>query len=222
MSNFNTGMTRQQIIQALTKGLNAITQSDLNTILENYASSSDLSAETLARESADSKHIAALANLIDNGAKNLLPMTHAAGSSTKNGVTCTWDPDAGTMTLTGSHAAADSTAIFEFYDGSASNQKVIPAGTYHLSGVPTGGSTSTFRAALTDISGAVDTGNGADFTLSSPHYVAYRILISNACDFTGGVVLRPMICAKAAWDISDKFVPYVPSNAELYAMIQNL
>ena len=222
MSNFNTGMTRQQIIQALTKGLNAITQSDLNTILENYASSSDLSAETLARESADSKHIAALANLIDNGAKNLLPMTHAAGSSTKNGVTCTWDPGAGTMTLTGSHAAGADSCIFEFYAGSASNQKVIPAGTYHLSGVPAGGSTSTFRAALTDISGAVDTGNGADFTLSSPHYVAYRILISNACDFTGGAVFRPMICAKSAWDISDKFVPYVPSNAELYTMIQNL
>lgn len=185
------------------------------------ADKTELAAETTAREAADAKHDTLLADLIDGGAKNLLPMTHAAGSTTKNGVTCTWNPDDGTMTLTGSHAAGADSCIFEFYAGSAADQKVIPAGTYHLSGVPTGGSTSTFRAALTDISGAVDTGNGADFTLSSPHYAAYRILISNACDFTGGVVFRPMICSKAAWNVSDKFVPYCPPPAELYAMIRN-
>ena len=31
-----------------------------------------------------------------------------------------------------------------------------------------------------------------------------------------------MICTKAAWDVSQKFVPYAPTNAELYAMIQAL
>ena len=180
-----------------------------------------LAAETTAREAADAKHDTLLADLIDGGAKNLLPMTHAAGSTTKNGVTCTWDPDAGTMTLTGSHAAGADSCIFEFYAGSAADQKVIPAGTYHLSGVPTGGSTSTFRAALTDISGAVDTGNGAVFTISSPHYVAYRILISNACDFTGGVVFYPMVTPQAAYDISDKFMPHCPTLSELYAMVRN-
>lgn len=229
MANFNTGLTKTQIITALTNGLDAATESDLNALsarleleIDEKADSTDLTAEAAAREDADAKHDAALVALIDSGSKNLLPMTHAAGSTTKNGVTCTWNPDDGTMTLTGSHAAGADSCIFEFYAGSAADQKVIPAGTYHLSGVPTGGSTSTFRAALTDISGAVDTGNGSDFTLSSPHYAAYRILISNACDFTGGMVFKPMICAKEAWDISDKFVPYVPSNAELYAMIQNL
>lgn len=196
--------------------------SRIDALEASKADKTELTAETAAREAADAKHNTLLADLIDGGAKNLLPMTHAAGSTTKNGVTCTWDPDAGTMTLTGSHAAGADSCIFEFYAGGAADQKVIPAGTYHLSGVPAGGSTSTFRAALTDISGAVDTGNGADFTLSSPHYVAYRILVSNECDFTGGVVFRPMICLKAAWDISDAFVPYCPTNAELYAIIKNL
>jgi len=163
---------------------------------------------------------AALAELIDNGPKNRLQMTHAAGSSTKNGVTCTWDPDAGTMTLTGTHAAGAESCIFEFYAGNASDQRVLPAGTYHLSGVPAGGSTSTYRAALTSITGAVDTGSGADFTLTEPKYAAYRILISGACDFTGGVVFKPMICAKSVWDVSQKFVPFAPTNAELFAMIQ--
>jgi hypothetical protein len=180
-----------------------------------------LAAETTAREAADAKHDAALVNLIDGGAKNLLEMTQTAETLTRYGVTCTYDKAAGTMTLTGSHAAADSSAIFEFYSGNAANQRVLPAGTYYLSGVPAGGSTSTYRASLTNITGGIDTGNGATFTLAEPKYAAYRILISGDCDFTGGYVFKPMICAKAAWDISDKFVPYCPTNAELYAMIRN-
>lgn len=31
-----------------------------------------------------------------------------------------------------------------------------------------------------------------------------------------------MICTKAAWDVSQKYAPYAPSNAELYAMIKAL
>ena len=185
------------------------------------ADKTELAAETAAREAADAKHDAALVNLIDGGAKNLLQMTHESGSATRYGVTCTWDADAGTMTLTGTHATNDSAAIFEFYSGNAADQRVLPAGTYYLSGVPAGGSTNTYRASLTSITGGVDTGNGATFTLAEPKYAAYRILISGDCDFTDGYVFKPMICAKAAWDISDKFVPYCPTNAELYAMIRN-
>jgi hypothetical protein len=84
-------------------------------------------------------------------------MTHAAGSVTRNGVTCTWDPDAGTMTLSGTHTSSDAAAIFEFYSGNAVAQRVLPAGTYRISGCPAGGSTSTYRAAMTSIQGAVDT-----------------------------------------------------------------
>lgn len=181
-----------------------------------------LAAETAARETADAAHDTLLADLIDGGAKNLLQMTHAAGSVTRYGVTCTWDPDAGTMTLTGTHVQGTDAAIFEFYSGSAADQRELPAGKYHLSGVPSGGSTATYRASLSGITGGVDTGSGADFTLTEPLYAAYRILITGDCDFTGGMVFKPMICAKAAWDISNKFVPYCPTNAELYAMIKNL
>lgn len=180
-----------------------------------------LVAETTARETVDAAHDTLLADLIDGGAKNKIEMTHASGSITRNGVTCTWDPDAGTMTLTGSHAAADSVAIFELYSGNASDTRVLLAGAYHLSGCPSGGSTQTYRASLTNIAGGVDTGSGADFTLTEQKPVAYRILISGDCDFTGGLTFEPMVCAKSAWDISDKFVPYCPTLSELYAMIRN-
>ena len=35
-----------------------------------------------------------------------------------------------------------------------------------------------------------------------------------------GLVFKPMISAEEAHKISDAYKPYVPSNAELYAMIQ--
>ena len=219
MANLNSGLTREQMLAALQGGLNAVTDAELETALALKADSSDVTAEAALRIAADNKLTAALAELIDSGAKNIIQMTHSSGSSEKYGVTCTWDANAGTMTLTGSHASADNTAIFEFYSGNASDQRVLPAGTYHLSGVPAGGSTSTYRAQLSPMN-TVETGNGADFTLSSSSYAAYRILVSGNVNFgTSGMIFRPMVCTKAAWDISQAFVKYRPSMDELYAMI---
>lgn len=159
---------------------------------------------------------AATAQLIDSGAKNKLEMTHEDGSITRYGVTCTWSRADGTMTLTGSHAAADSTAIFEFYSGAAADQRQIEPGTYHLAGVPSGGSTSTYRGALTSISGAVDTGNGADFSIESNTYLAFRILVSGTVDFGTGKVFQPIVCPSEYWQLSEKIVPYAPTNRDIY------
>ena len=220
MANLNSGLTREQMLAALQGGLNAVTEAELETALALKADSSDVTAEAALRIATDNKLIAALAELIDGGAKNLIEMTHSSGSSEKYGVTCAWDANAGTMTLTGSHVSTDNGSIFEFYSGNASDQRVLPAGTYHLSGTPLGGSTSTYRAVLTSISSAVDTGSGADFTLVSPQYAAYRVMVSGNVNFgTSGMIFRPMVCTKAAWDISQAFVKYRPSIDELYAMI---
>ena len=163
---------------------------------------------------------AAAALLIDRGSKNLLEMTHADGSVTRYGVTCTWSRADGTMTLTGSHAAADSTAIFEFYAGSASDQRQIVPGDYHLAGVPSGGSTSTYRGALTSITGAVDTGSGADFSITADIYLAYRILVSGTVDFGAGKVFMPIVCPASYWQLSQAIVPYAPTNRDIYLAMQ--
>lgn len=163
---------------------------------------------------------AAAVRLVDSGAKNLLKMTHASGSVTRYGVTCTWDTDAGTMTLNGSHVSTDSTAIFEFYSGSASDQRQVPAGDYVLTGCPSGGSTSTYRAALTGITGGIDTGDGAEFTLVAQTYLAYRILVSGNVSFSD-MVFKPMVTYQDYYKISPVFVPYAPTNAELYALIRS-
>lgn len=199
--------------------MDVYTTSQVNQLLEDMADAQeniDLDQDAQINRNAD-----LLADLIDNGAKNLIQMTHASGSITRYGVTCTWDPVAGTMTLSGGHVSTDNAAIFEFYSGNAVDQRVLPAGTYHLSGVPSGGSTSTYRAALTSITSAVDTGSGKTFTLTEPIYGAYRILVSGNCDFSIPLVFKPMVCLDDAYKISDKFVPYCPSLKDLYAMVKS-
>lgn len=165
-----------------------------------------------------------LASLIDSGAKNLLEMTQTQTSITRtsgsSSVTAIYDKDAGTVTLTGQHYTGDSTLIFEFYSGAAADTKVLPAGSYHMSGSLAGGSTSTYRAALTSISGTTDTGSGVDFVLTEPHYAAYRIFVSGDCTFSGDI-FRPMICTQDVWTISQQFVPYVPTLADLYNLVKS-
>lgn len=158
--------------------------------------------------------------LVDNGAKNLIEMTHASESITRYGVTCTWDTSTGTMTLSGSHVSNDNTAIFEFYSGNAVNQRYIPAGTYVISGCPSGGSSSTYRAALTAISGSTDSGSGATFTITEPIYAAYRIFVSGNCDFSTPLTFKPMVCCEEFHKMSDKFIPYAPTNRGLYELIR--
>lgn len=199
--------------------LNVYTKEETDQLIQDFADSQanvDLEQDGLINRNSD-----LLADIINSGAKNKIEMTHAAGSVTRNGVTCTWDPDAGTMTLSGTHTSSDAAAIFEFYSGNAVDQRVLPAGTYRISGCPAGGSTSTYRAAMTSIQGAVDTGNGATFTISEPIYGAYRILISGNCDFTTPAVFKPMVTPQDAYDISDKFVPYCPTLADLYALVKS-
>lgn len=163
-------------------------------------------------------------DLIDTGAKNLLEMTQTQTSITRtsgsSSVTAVYDKIAGTVTLTGQHYTGDSTLIFEFYSGAAADTKVLPAGSYHMCGSLAGGSTSTYRAALTSISGTTDTGSGVDFTLTEPHYAAYRIFVSGDCSFNGDV-FRPMICTQDAWKISQDIVPYTPTLRDLYLLVKS-
>lgn len=163
-------------------------------------------------------------DMINSGAKNLLQMTQTQTTITRtsgnSSVTAVYDKTAGTVTLNGVHYTGDNTLIFEFYSGNAVDTPTIPAGDYQLSGVPSGGSSSTYRAALMSISGGVDIGNGSTFTLNDPHYAAYRILISGNCTLDN-MVFRPMITPKVIYDITPDFRPYCPTLQQLYAMVQS-
>ena len=179
-----------------------------------------LAAETTARQ----KDTAGLAALIDGGAKNSVHITRTTLTDTKRGITATFDPDAGTVELHGDHDGTGG-AIFELYSGNASDQPKLPPGTYHLSGCPAGGSTSTYRVSLASSINATDVGDGVDFTITEAAALAPRILISEPAGTSisfNHEVVKIMVCPKAAWDISHKFVPYCPSLQDLWAMVKAL
>lgn len=49
---------------------------------------------------------------------------------------------------------------------------------------------------------------------------SYSLSINiSANTVANNIIIKPMICAKSAWDISNKYVPYCPSLAEIYQML---
>lgn len=151
--------------------------------------------------SADS---AALIDLVNNGAKNILKNT--ATSTELNGVTFTVNPD-GSVTATGT-----ATANADF---TVSNLTGYPtSGQYILSGCPEGGGINTYRVQIYQVVG--DFGSGAEFTSQDGLKVYIRI---SSGQTVNNLVFKPMICSKAEWDISKTYQPYRPSYQELYDMV---
>lgn len=211
MANFNTHLSQAEITTALTNGLTAASQSSLND-------------EIAARQSTDT----ALAYVIDNATKNIA--NWSATTKTQTDVTFTVNATYKTVTTTASGNAAARRSFPLDFNIPAS----LPAGRYILTGCPAGGKTgSTIKYCLYlfDLTANArveanddDTGNGFVFenwTPNSSH--TYRIMVDiRSGTNPNGLVFKPMLCLKSAYDISNKYVPYAPSNAELYAMIQAL
>lgn len=170
---------------------------------------------------AAAKQDAALVQLIDTGAKNVANWN--ASTETITDVTFTVNADQ-TVTTTASGAVA------------ARRQKALnltipaslPAGAYVLSGCPAGGVSGTvtyYCLYIWDLTASTrvsqnDTGNGVEFEWTPDPTHNYNISIDIRSGANpDGLVFKPMICAKAAYDISPKFVQYAPSNRELYDMI---
>ena len=154
---------------------------------------------------------AALVEIVDGGAKNFLQNT--ATSQTISGVTFTVNADK-SITLSGT-AEANITSFFIC--------RAIPAltGNMVLSGCPAGGSFTTYRLDILDgtASGTVrfvDIGEGmeVDWSLITTGTYTARIRIQSGTT-VDGLIFKPMLCTKAAWDISQEYQQYIPSNEEL-------
>lgn len=188
------------------------------TALENgKADSTALTAETTARTEADAKHLAALVELVDSGAKNIADMSKSTFTSTqKDGVTVTLSGD--TITSTGNSGTTTNSFYNVFY---ASSQILIPSGNWVASLSGTG--IENFRLEEYDnVTGDVRKGDfGAPFPFTVPNGVTSSYLrITQKPSSNCAGTFKLMICSKAAGDISHAFVPYCPSLPELYAMIQ--
>ena len=173
---------------------------------------------------AAAKQDAALVDLINSGPKNVANAD--ANSQTFNQVTFTRVGD-GTWTTSGT--ASERAAKMLPFTVPAS----LKAGRYVLAGCPPGGKVGTtikYCLYLMDITAGVrvtpgndDTGDGFrfDWTPNSDHQYAIMIDIRSGTN-ASGLTFFPMVCSEAAYNATPTPVKYVPSNAELYAMIQSL
>lgn len=159
----------------------------------------------------------ALAAAINNGAKNRLLIS--AGSSTVSGVSFTINAD-GTVTADGVNQDKKATGNIFFQLG---NVDVSNGDTIHLSGCPSGGSYSGSYSFYVDYQGgstlAYDDGSGAEYTSTADRTLRCRISIRNGT-VIDNLTFRPMICAKSLYNAAHEFMPYAPTNRELYLMMQ--
>lgn len=211
VSSFATGAA---IEAALNKANNS--QSALNaTQLKAVNSGADSAKITQIVTNTDDIAInrAELVELVDNGNKNLLEIT--AEDKSASGVTFTVDKTAGTVTI---NSDGTNTASVFFYlrdrADSALKSKLMNK-TVVLSGCPEGGSSTTYRLRCWHYDGtniASDYGEGVEFTFTAEddYDVTIQVYPGAVMD---NVVFKPMICTKAAWDISKEFMPYIPKGS---------
>lgn len=178
-------------------------------------------------DTAEAADRAALAELIDGGAKNVIQVGY--GSGTPRTISVTQNAD-GSLTLNGTSSSSSNTILINdlssVTNGSFDGQKnPFPQnGKYILRGTKQ----SNIRVQL------IGYNNSSDYSVLSQSsddqeveidgtwlYYTFRVWITGSASFDN-YTLYPMCCSKAAWDISQAYQPYRPSYAELYEMVKAL
>lgn len=165
---------------------------------------------------------AALAEEIDAGAKNILkydmaqlatlnPTWTVSGNtirpSSDTHITFTLNSDMSIRVQSdGSNAQAELCLC-------TSNYSSLKAGTYVLSGCPTGGNSSTtYDIRLIEQSSPkkynVDIGSASGYKITWSAQYTYTCNIMVRANQNIDKTFKPMLCTKAAFDVSQKFVPY--------------
>lgn len=197
-------------------GVYAALDNKVNKVDGKGLSTNDFTDSDKAQITTNKNGIAAVANA---GAKNLLDYTFSINGNTSartsNGVTFTINADRSISTS--GTASANVTAAWIQKDYVVPNDPVI------LSGCPTGGADNKYRIDILDgtPTGAgvgFDYGNGA--VIKSSMFTSgigiIRIRIESGQN-VDGLVFKPMIRPASITD--DTYVPYAPTNRELYEMI---
>ena len=154
----------------------------------------------------------ALVEVVNKGPKNIINVNFT--SVTKNGVTATKNSD-GSLTLSGaSNSSSDFLLVADFSNVSAtssytSNIPTIKDKTFICKG---SGISSVYVQVLeynssSDYTFLSDTSQDKTFTFTKD-YVTFRLFVSKSADFTTPVMIYPIVCTLAEWNVSPQFVPY--------------
>jgi hypothetical protein len=164
----------------------------------------------------------ALTEIIDSGDKNLLPFNNLDTIKAQNtggtwdnnvfthnsGVTFTINDDF-SITVNGTATGSNAVLVLNKPGGFS-----VEEGNWVLSGCPEGGSTTTYN--ITIAATVCDIGASVQFTSCSAKLV--RLYIIEGTTITN-LTFKPMVCSKAEWNISKKYVPYRPSYDEVIARL---
>ena len=146
----------------------------------------------------------ALIEQVDNGAKNLLPIT--IQTQTVKTVVFTVNSD-GTITANGTVTGGDAYLNLETLIGDKYTGNILSGGASNLKiCISKGGSGQI--AVYSESSEGVKIPDNATNTLFL--FAANGTQLNN-------VTVKPMICTAADYAVSQKFVPYAPTNRELYS-----
>lgn len=150
-----------------------------------------------------------------DGSKNLVPNT--ASSGTVSGVDFTVYKD-GTVKANGTANAA---TWFKIADS-----LTLPAGKYVISGGEVVSGNVNVRVVLSPeqlAASIIADSNGASYTFTLNSETTANVYVRMSTGRTANnVLVKPMICYKSLWDASHEYVPYTPTNRELYDMIRAL
>lgn len=171
---------------------------------------------------------AALVQLVDGGPKNSCKLGFTSKAATSRSPSIT--NNGSSITINGSRSTSSATIlVYDLVDDESLSQDTrytLPAGKYVCKGT---GDTSV-RVQVFAHSGTaeslqklsdVSTDNEFEYTSSLKQdypYLCFRIWIAGSSTFDN-VTIYPMICSKAAWNISQAYQPYRPSYQEMYDMI---
>ena len=157
---------------------------------------------------------AALPEIINAGSKNITHITLSAGTYSSSGIDYTVNSEQ-TEAVAVNAATGTSYLILQTLS--------IKAGTYVISGCPSGGGDATYKIRLGDADNAnafiaQDIGNSQEFTLNRDYNMYVAIYIYAGAGSVN-LTFRPMICTKTDWDISNEYAPYCPSLYDLYRLV---
>lgn len=213
----NKGKANADAIAAIKDGTNIDSFAEVETALAGKLNTSDIdnALSSTSTNPVQNKAVQApIARLVDAGAKNLFDLDNSTfTSSPVNTTTATKNTDGSVLvSATGSRVR-----VARFTVNLQSG--VI----YRLSGCPSGGGPDTYSLDVRDstnaqIPNSFDIGSGSEsFTVptSGTYYLGVRFANGYTTP-SEGIAFYPMICKEEDYKISSEFVPYAPSNRELY------
>lgn len=172
-----------------------------------------------------SVHNSALIDLIDSGQKNLVDVQNPSGQQR---VTITKGTN-GSAVISCSNATWATTAYHVYITPNEDYKLILYVDNADVSNV----TFRCFTSAVDDDGAELEvlprteqiTGTGVYILDINTQYNRIKIspnINNSATAGSGSATIRMMLCSKAAWDISQKYVPYRPSYDELVARITAL